>query len=181
MRAAGARRRLLRLLLLLGVSSSSAFFFFPRPAAAAAAAAAGDREILTIESVAQYDELIKQSPRAALVEFYSDYCGSCQEFHPQWERLAADVQPGLVLARVNIDGKGIEVANAENALAGGIPHLRLITHRGDGFETLMSGGQGVRKAHELKAEINKHLGKMAVRADEPHAWFIKHDVPHHEL
>ena len=44
-----------------------------------------------------------ESPNS-LVEFYADWCGACQAFSPQFERLSATLRPyNVQCGRVNVD------------------------------------------------------------------------------
>ena len=72
-----------------------------------------------------YDNEVNLSNEIWLVEFYSEKCSTCKEFSSIWEKLIKKINY-LKIGRVNIDEeKGMNLATKLNALANGIPCIRL--------------------------------------------------------
>ena len=104
-----------------------------------------------------YDEL-KTISNVVVVEFYSEYCGSCKEFAEEWTKLIENkyFHKRIQWAKVNIDTPiGMAIAQAEGALDGGIPHVRMldtVNHH----VVLMTGNQ-MRTAEEIEHAIRNKL------------------------
>ena len=59
----------------------------------------------------EFDSVVVDSKEVYLVEFYSGMCGSCKEFSPIWNEVAASLQGKIETEKINIDDKaGMEVA-----------------------------------------------------------------------
>ena len=106
-----------------------------------------------------YDTEVNLSKEIWLIEFYSEKCGTCQEFFPIWEELIKNVNY-LRVGRVNIDNeKGLNVALRLNALENGIPCVKL-NYGKDKLETIMVGTEDPLPNHNiLKDRIDKILHK----------------------
>lgn len=93
-------------------------------------------EILNINN---YEEKVINSKDAWLIEYYSERCGTCQEFSPIWEKATSKIRK-LRIGKVNIDEKsGMELAIKNNILDEGIPLVKLIYgNKGENI-TIMAG------------------------------------------
>ena len=92
-----------------------------------------------------------------LVEFMSGRCGTCQEFAPEWAKLAAALEGRLRIASYDIDeAPGLRAAQEAGVLedGGGVPTVRLYDGSGGApasFQTLIVGTVG--DAGELTARV----------------------------
>ncbi|KAJ8603616.1 hypothetical protein CTAYLR_004848 [Chrysophaeum taylorii] len=90
-----------------------------------------------ISSESDFEVVVRRSPRAFLVEFYSGMCGSCQAFEPTWHELTREASR-LESARVNIDTEtGMELAERLGILDLGIPAV--VFYGSDQYDPLMTG------------------------------------------
>ena len=56
--------------------------------------------ILTDED---FEEKVLKSPLPALVDFYADWCGPCQQAAPVIEELAEEYKDKILIGKVNVD------------------------------------------------------------------------------
>lgn len=58
---------------------------------------------LPVRSVGDFDELLADSPRRVLVDFWAPWCGPCLAVAPQLEFLAKKKRDAVVVAKVNTE------------------------------------------------------------------------------
>jgi thiol-disulfide isomerase/thioredoxin len=81
---------------------------------------------------------ILESEHAWVVEFYSDMCGSCQEFAPVWETLTRKLK-SIKNGKINIDTpEGMKLAQKLGVLDEGIPNIQFYSKKGSAH-SLMRG------------------------------------------
>ena len=107
---------------------------------------------------------VEGSDELWMLEFYSDMCGSCKEFKPTFEALAAKFEGQIKSAGVNIDhSDGMALANQLGILSGGIPNISLfgkaVKAQGEDYMVVMKGApQGLAELTATVAEMQKKLG-----------------------
>merc|ERR1719198_2632352 len=80
-----------------------------------------------------FDEHVASSKTVSMVEFYSEMCGSCQEFAPTWNKLAKNVAGQINTFKVNIDKPGGQALAEElGVLENGIPNVQLFNSMSKG-------------------------------------------------
>ena len=125
--------------------------------------------------LAGFQSLVSDS-RAALIEFASGRCGTCQQFKPEWDWVVQELQ-GLVLTQsFDIDtADGMKQANLAGVLSepGGVPAVRLYTAAHMKPTALVSGA--VVNRRELKASVMKHLNRANLAKD--HQGFLLKSRP----
>lgn len=55
-------------------------------------------------SKADFESTLKEN-NVVLVDFYTDWCGTCRALQPSLESLAADFEGKAVIAKVNVDAE----------------------------------------------------------------------------
>ena len=108
-----------------------------------------------------YDEKVLLSKEAWLVEYYSERCGTCQEFSQIWSNATKKIKK-LRIGKVNIDNEnGMELAKKNNILDEGIPCVQLIYGSKGERVTILAGE--VLEEHvflgKIKKYVNIHLTK----------------------
>ena len=58
--------------------------------------------------VNNFEELVRNTNDIWLLEFYSERCGTCQEFEPTWKKVVPKIN-GVKIGRINIDKKSKEM------------------------------------------------------------------------
>jgi hypothetical protein len=115
-------------------------------------------EILNVNN---YEEKVINSKEAWLIEYYSERCGTCQEFSPIWESATNKIRK-LRIGKVNIDEKsGMELATKNKILDEGIPLVKFIYgNRGENI-TIMAGDSVDEQVFLaiIKRYVLKFLGK----------------------
>ena len=73
----------------------------------------------------KFNDNVVLSERVWLVEFYSDRCGSCKEFVPEWTRLEKQLV-SIATGKINIDeAEGMKLAQTFGVLDEGLPAILL--------------------------------------------------------
>ena len=103
---------------------------------------------LTIKSD-NFDELVMQSDKPVLLDFWAVWCGPCRMVAPTIDKLAEDYKDSAVIGKVNVDE---EVELAEQFRVMSIPTIYVLKN-GKVVERLI----GARPYTELSAVIQKYL------------------------
>ncbi len=96
-----------------------------------------------------FEELIANSDKPVLVDFYADWCGPCKVVSPIVQQIARDYKGQLLTVKINIDKKQ-RLAAKYRVTA--VPTLMLFS-RGSLKETL----QGARGYEEIARIVETHL------------------------
>jgi len=89
--------------------------------------------------ISNYEEKVLKSKEVWLLKYYSERCGSCQEFEPTWLSATKKIKK-LKIGKVNIDEKsGIDLAMKNNILNEGIPQVKLVYGSQGQDVTIMAG------------------------------------------
>jgi thioredoxin 1 len=96
-----------------------------------------------------FNDLIKESDKPVLVDFYADWCGPCKMVSPAIQRLAVENKGRFLTVKIDTDKKQ-ELAGRYNITA--IPTIMLF-HKGRVLMRL----SGAYPYEALKAEIEKAL------------------------
>lgn len=105
-----------------------------------------------------FEEVVLSSGKVWMLEFYSSRCGSCQEFEPTFDRLAASLEDSVTIGKVGIDSKaGMDLAASLGVLDEGIPSIRLFTNSGGSTTGVpIMTGEKLLSYDELMERILKH-------------------------
>ena len=96
-----------------------------------------------------FADLIRDSPRPVLVDFWAAWCGPCRMVSPVVERVARDFKGRLVTVKVNTDRKPqLAAIHDVNVL----PTL-LMFYQGQQLMRL----EGAHPYEALRTEVEKHL------------------------
>jgi thioredoxin len=96
-----------------------------------------------------FNDLVTDSDKPVLVDFYADWCGPCKMVSPAIQRLAAENKDRFITVKINTDKKQ---ALARQYEITGIPTIMLF-HKGKVLMRL----SGAHPYESLKAEIGKAL------------------------
>eukprot|EP01062_Namystynia_karyoxenos_P045983 TRINITY_DN34306_c0_g1_i1.p1 TRINITY_DN34306_c0_g1~~TRINITY_DN34306_c0_g1_i1.p1 ORF type:complete len:281 (+),score=96.54 TRINITY_DN34306_c0_g1_i1:81-845(+) len=92
-----------------------------------------------VADLAAFTELVQGGKDVWAVEFFSEMCGSCTEFAPNWLAFTK-AEPAVRFARVSIDDDGgRSIAAALGVLDEGIPNVRVFNGRAPRGVTLTKG------------------------------------------
>ena len=121
--------------------------------------AASPSAALTPVDDASFDALVAASPEAWVLEFGSPRCGTCTEFAPLYEALAAKHGgEALRFGVVDIDAPaGMALATRLDVLSEGVPNVRAFVSRAAGADGLggarVFSGWQLPPAEELEAAL----------------------------
>ncbi len=109
--------------------------------------------------VNNFEELVRNTNDIWLLEFYSERCGTCQEFEPTWKKVVPKIN-GVKIGRINIDKKeGLKLAQNVGVLDNGIPNIQLMKGKTQDI-TIMRGIDDLFDEQKLLSTINLNLKKM---------------------
>ena len=112
-------------------------------------------------SAATWQSTVLDSPWVWVVKFHSKMCGSCQEFKPEWEKLADSVE-GLHWGELNVDEKAnVPVALSLGVLKEGIPNIKVFNLASEP-SPLMSSGEVI-----PAAQLARMLDQLVASSGAP--------------
>jgi thioredoxin 1 len=99
----------------------------------------GDHTLMTTLTEQTFDEEVKGSEVAVLVDFWAEWCGPCKMIAPVLDEIARDNPDKIRIAKVNID-ENLELARRFEVMSiptlilfrDGEPQLRIIGAKGKG-------------------------------------------------
>jgi len=112
-------------------------------------------------SDADFDERVKKSKLPVVVDFWAQYCGPCRMLMPILDKLAAEYEGRIIIAKVNTEEYSVKAAEYE---VRGIPTL-LFFSCGEKINTQV-GNPGYAKLHELFEELLAKSGNCGGEVDE---------------
>jgi len=64
---------------------------------------------VTVLTDQNFDDIVKDSKKHVLVEFYAPWCGHCKSLAPHYEKLATifSSEPDVIIAKLDADGKRV--------------------------------------------------------------------------
>jgi thioredoxin 1 len=95
----------------------------------------------------KFNDLIMESEKPVLVDFYADWCGPCQSMSPVISDIASEFPDKIKVIKINVD-RNPEISTKYKIL--GIPTF-IIFHKG----TIKWRQSGIVPALEMKNIINK--------------------------
>eukprot|EP00049_Salpingoeca_infusionum_P018267 m.356463 g.356463 ORF g.356463 m.356463 type:complete len:153 (+) comp17547_c0_seq1:115-573(+) len=97
---------------------------------------------VTTITAANFEDTIAKSDEVWVLEVYSDMCGSCAEFKPTFDKVAAKIDH-VHFGALNVDSKeGAKLAKDLNALQKGLPGV-LVFHNANSEPKSIVAGEGV--------------------------------------
>lgn len=96
-----------------------------------------------------FDDVVRDSGKPALVDFWADWCAPCHAIAPVLEEIATIYGERLTVAKVNVDEN--ESKTTEFAIRA-LPTL-ILFRDGEPAQTLI----GVQSQSDLKAAIDAHI------------------------
>jgi thioredoxin len=58
-----------------------------------------------MSSLPSFDELIRQSDKPVLVDFWAEWCGPCRMVSPAISKLASELKERIMTIKINVDKK----------------------------------------------------------------------------
>ena len=108
-------------------------------------------------TIDNFNSLVINSKKIWVIEYYSEMCGTCQEFYETWDSLTNSFKE-VNYGRVNIDeNKGMQIAKQEKVLEKGIPAIRLIYGNNINFNIMIGTEEPLPKLNELINRIKEKL------------------------
>jgi len=136
-------------------------------------------------NVEEFMEQIVSSKNAFVVEFYSEMCGTCQEFAPTWQKLIASLSAKLYLfnaklhfVKVKVDtDNGRALAELSGAFRDGIPSVKVY----DTMGTMVQGDTIVKGAPVPLGTLERILKKKANALRRDVDGYLLKRIPREEL
>ena len=117
-------------------------------------------------NIDNFTSTVIKSANIWIIEYYSEMCGTCQEFYETWNSLTKSFE-GVKFGRVNIDDKkGMELAKQEKALENAIPAVRLIYGKNKYFNIMIGTEEPLPNVNELIKRIKKEINKVSKKNDK---------------
>jgi len=107
-----------------------------------------------------FDDIVKDSSKHVLLEFYAPWCGHCKTLAPVWEELGLQYQSSSDVVIAKIDATANDVSPSLGIK--GFPTIKLFT-KGDKATPI--DYEGNRSKEDLISFISKHTGTAAAAAD----------------
>ena len=112
-------------------------------------------------NIDNFTSTVIKYPNIWILEYYSEMCGTCQEFYETWNSLTKSFE-GVKFGRVNIDDKkGMELAKQEKALDNAIPAVRLIYGKNKYFNIMIGTEDPLPNVNELVKRIKNEIMKVS--------------------
>ena len=143
------------LVLLLGVSSCDKvkqLGDFAKKAKSKSSETAKSLPEGTAVTEANYDDFTRQPGRLILIDFTATWCGPCRQMAPMLDKIVAEKNGSIILAKVDIDQHG---ALAKREGVSGIPDVRVFL---DGKQ--VDKFVGVPPESELRKRIESQLANL---------------------
>lgn len=96
-----------------------------------------------------FEDLISQSNKPVLVDFYATWCGPCRMVSPSIEKLAKDLKGKIITVKIDIDKKQHVAAQYQ---VQAVPTIMMF-HKGNSIMRL----QGALPYDTLKREVETRL------------------------
>lgn len=96
-----------------------------------------------------FEDLISQSNKPVLVDFYATWCGPCRMVSPSIEKLAKDLKGKIITVKIDIDKKQHVAAQYQ---VQAVPTIMMF-HKGNSIMRL----QGALPYETLKREVETRL------------------------
>ena len=95
----------------------------------------------------KFNDLIMESEKPVLVDFYADWCGPCKSLSPVISEIASEYSDKIKVIKINVD-RNPQISNTYNI--SGIPTL-MIFHKG----TIKWRQSGLIPGEEIRRIIDK--------------------------
>ena len=116
------------------------------------------------ESISDVSELSNNEKNNLFVFYYSDSCGYCHMFEPEWENSVKRIKNSqLNVKPISIESQYFNSLNKKNIFndISGVPTMALLDKNG----TLLKKYDGERNHHEIMKWLHKHVGKKGNSSD----------------
>ncbi len=110
--------------------------------------------VTAITTRSEFEQLVLQSKKTVLVDFWAEWCPPCRAMAPILEQVAKDNQASLEVIKVDIEASkdNAELANEHGVQ--GIPNMLVFKDR-----KVVENLVGMRSAAVLQSELKSHLSE----------------------